>query len=159
VSALTSSGPMPPRDQALKRATQQLVQAAGGCEVAAGLCRLGKSQLAAAGSINEPDRWLPVDVLRDLVAVTQGHGGALALLRFLAAEAGHVLVPANGQAAIDPVAAIQDFSREAAELVGVLALHAAGGADPRRMIREADDVMAKVAGIRAAAEQLERERM
>ncbi|OYZ15620.1 MAG: hypothetical protein B7Y35_06010 [Sphingomonadales bacterium 28-64-96] len=151
---------MCPRDQALKRATRLLVDAAGGCENAAALCRVGKSQLAAAGCINEPDRWLPVDALRDLMGVTRGHAGAAQLLAHLAAEAGFVLVPVSGAAGggIDALAAIADLSRETAQLVGVLAEHAAGGADPRRVIAEADDVMAKVAGIRAAAEQLERER-
>lgn len=161
VSAAPSSGPMCPRDQALKRATRALVDAAGGCENAAPLCRVGKSQLAAAGCINEPDRWLPVDVVRDLMAVTRGHAGAAQLLAHLAAEAGFALVPIAGKrgaaAGIEPLAAIQDLSRETAELVGVLAQHAAGGADARRIIKESDDVMAKVAGIRAAAQQMEQE--
>ena len=156
MSAPITSGPMCPRDQVLKRATRALVDAAGGCEGAAALCRVGKSQLAAAGCANEHDRWLPVDVMRDLMGVTRGHAGAAQLLAHLAAEAGFVLVPVSGAGGIDPLAAIHDLSRETAELVGVLAQQAAGGADPRRIISESDDVMAKVAGIRAAAEQMER---
>jgi hypothetical protein len=148
------SAPMPPRDQALKRAVAQLVAAAGGCEAAALLCRLGKSQLAAAGSINEPDRWLPVDVLRELVAITHGHADQLAVLRHLAAEAGQVLVPVCA-APINPLDAIAGLSREAADVVAVLALHAAGGAGcAADIVREADELMVKVAGIRAAAAEM-----
>jgi hypothetical protein len=150
--------PMPPADQALKRAAAQLVSAAGGCDAAASLCRVGKSQLAAFGSINEPDRFMPVDVLRDLAAVTHGHAGQLALLGLLAADAGCVLVPVAAAAprGLDALAAIACFSKEAAELVAALASHAAGGASPGLIVAEADDVMRKLAAIRAAARELER---
>lgn len=145
------SAPLPPRDQALKRATAQLVHAAGGCEQAAALCRVGKSQLAAAGSITESDRYLPVDVVRDLMGVTHGHADQTAVLRLLAADVGLVLVPVVA-AAINPLAAIGALSKESSELIGALAGHAAGGvcfaAD---IVREADELMIKVAGIRAAA--------
>lgn len=145
--------PMPARDQALKRATRDLVAAVGGCELAAGLCRVGKSQLAAAGSINEPDRFMPVDVLRDLVAVSHGQPGQLALLAFLAAEAGCVLVPVKAGPALDPLQAIAALSKENAELVAAMATP---GASPRRIMAEAEDVMANAAAIRAAAAELER---
>lgn len=150
--------PMPPADQALKRAAAQLVTAAGGCDAAAGFCRVGKSQLAAFGSITEPDRFMPVDVLRDLVAVTHGHAGQLALLGLLAADAGCVLVPVQADAArgLDALAAIAEISKEVAELVAALAGHVAGGAAPGAIVAEADDVMRKVAALRAAARDLER---
>jgi hypothetical protein len=145
------SAPMSPRDQALKRATHALVAAAGGCEQAPGFCRVGKSQLAAAGSITEPDRWLTVDVLRDLQAVTHGHADQTAVLRLLAADAGCVLVPLAA-VPIDPLTSIGALSKEASELVSVLAQHAAGGecfaAD---IVREADDLVRLAAGVRAAA--------
>lgn len=148
VTAITA--PLPPADQALKRATRALVQAAGGIDQAAALSRLGRSQLAAAGSITEPDRWLPVDVLRDLMAVTHGHADQLAVLRLLAADAGCVLVPVIAPA-IDPLASIAVLAKESADLVGALAVHAAGSSSAADIVREADELMIKVAGIRAAA--------
>jgi hypothetical protein len=147
---------MKPRDQALKRATRALVDAAGGCEAAAGLCRLGKSQLAAAGSINEPDRWLPVDVLRDLMAVTRGLPGCADLLAHLAAEAGFALVPLGDGPVIDPRAAIAQLATEAADVVSELARFEPGRSDPRLLIKESDDLLRVAAGVRAAAVELER---
>ncbi|MBU6167087.1 MAG: hypothetical protein KGQ52_13315 [Alphaproteobacteria bacterium] len=150
--------PMPPADQALKRAAAQLVHAAGGCDAAAGLCRVGKSQLAAFGSITEPDRFMPVDVLRDLAAVTRGHAGQLALLGLLAANAGCVLVPVtvDGAADLDPLDAISVLSKETAELVAALAGHAQRKGSVRSIVAEADDLVRKAASIRAWAMELER---
>jgi hypothetical protein len=155
------SGPMNPRDQALKRATRAQVAAAGGCEGAAPLCRLGKSQLAAAGSINEPDRWLPVDVLRDLMGVTAGHADQLAVLQHLAAEVGAVVLPGVDVAAVtlDPAAAIIQISSEANDVVAQLARFVPGRSDPRALIKEADELQLAAARLRAAAAQLEREAM
>jgi hypothetical protein len=150
------AAPLPPRAQALKRASRALVDAAGGCEAAADLCRLGKSQLAAAGSVTEPDRWLPLDVVAQLMAVTHGHAGQMAVVQHLAAAAGHALVPVAG-AALDPLAAIGRLSKEAADVVAQLVAHQTGTAAPGQIIKECDELLAAVAGIRAAAQVLERE--
>jgi hypothetical protein len=154
--SMPNSAAMQPRDQALKRATRALVEAADGCEMAARLCRVGKSQLAAAGCINQPDRWLPVDALRDLMAVTRGHAGAVQLLAHLAAEAGFALVPVEQLGGIDPLSAIAELSKESAALLAGLAVMAGGASNHRRIIVDCDNVMAKTAAIRAAADQLEK---
>jgi hypothetical protein len=146
---------MTPREQALKRASRDLVAAAGGCEMADALCRVQKSQLSAAGSVTEPGRWLPVDAVRDLEAVTHGTAGHPQVTRFLAAEAGYALVKLR-PTPCDPLQAIGQLSREAADVVHQLVLNQAGMASATDTIRECDELLALVAGIRAAAQALER---
>ncbi|MCA3565979.1 MAG: hypothetical protein IOD07_01400, partial [Bradyrhizobium sp.] len=50
----------------LKKASRELVEAAGGQTAAATRCRLGQSKLSEAVSPFHADRFLPVDAVGDL---------------------------------------------------------------------------------------------
>lgn len=90
-----------PEKQGLKRAQLQLVQAVGGFEAAAGFCRVGKSQLHNATSVNDAITFLPADVIADLEAVTVGTVGHPVVTRYLASRQGFELfaLPAAATAA------------------------------------------------------------
>ena len=149
-------GPMAPELQALKRASAALVRAVGGLEAAENFCRLGKSQLSDCCSIHKPDRWLPIDVVRDLEAVTAGTANAPQVSRMLAGIAGHGLIelPGDGDVPADPLALLAEVSREAADVVERLARHGGGGltaAEVRAcdLLAETEQLIA--AGVKARA--------
>jgi hypothetical protein len=131
-------GVLPPAAQALKRATAQLVRAAGGQEAAAGFCRVRQQALSDYGNINQPESWIPADVVTDLEGITTGLPGAPHVTRQLAANAGFALVPlppASG-AAIDWMAVIGGVAKEAGDVVSALAMHCPDSLTARE-IREA----------------------
>lgn len=151
------NGVLPPEKQALKRAIASLNRAVGGIEAGATLCRLGKSQLSDAGNINCPDKWLPADAIADLEGVTIGLPGSPHVTRELARQAGFALVPLPSIAASsDWMQVIAGVSKEAGDVVGKIALHAAGGmtaAEIREadLVREFDELVRIALAGRAAA--------
>lgn len=74
---------------ALKTASRALVQAVGGIEAAALVCRYQKSAIAEACSRTAPDRTLPLDVVADL----ERCAGEPYVTRVLAGLNGHALLP------------------------------------------------------------------
>lgn len=140
-----------PQQRRAKVATRELTAAAGGVEAAALSCRLGKSQIAASGSVNEVDRFLPLDAIVALEAATEGAAGWPAVTRFLAAESGHALVPlaAPGSGDAQPVDWLQfvgKLVKELGDLVPAIMRDAPAGmtaADIRRsdLLREFDELV------------------
>lgn len=77
------------RAAALKESTRRQVRAAGGIEAAASYTRVGKSEIAAYQSTVHESRFMPVDVLADLLSQTGGKD----LLHTLAGMADCTLMP------------------------------------------------------------------
>lgn len=73
-----------PDKQALKRESKRLIRAAGGVEAAAMFARPNKTAMGEYGSQNT-DRFMPVDAIADLEAVTRGTAGWPIMTRMLAA--------------------------------------------------------------------------
>jgi hypothetical protein len=146
-----------PAQQALKNASLDLVKAAGGFDAAAGFCRIGKSQLSDACSVNHPDKWLPVDVVADLQGVTRGQPGWPFVTRQLAEREALVLValPAVSSGPDFP-AYLAQLAKEGGELMANLATALADGkvcsGDVARLdlLREAADVVRVAVAIQAA---------
>lgn len=155
--------PISPEQQGLKRACAALVRTAGGLEEAALHCRVGKTQLGDAGSINRPDKWLSVDAVRDLEAVTHGQPAHPAVTRYLARAAGFALVPlpdVDGGAHIGPLQ-LAGLAREANDAVTKLAVAiATDGAVCAAevlelgLVSQLDDLADHVAMLRAACKSL-----
>ncbi|WP_310498288.1 hypothetical protein [Sandarakinorhabdus sp.] len=143
---------MTPRDQAMKRATRALIEAVGGIEAAAVLCRVGKTKLAEYASVNHPEAWMPADVVRDLMAVTRGCAGRHALLAMLAADAGAALVmlPDHALAPTDLIEVIPALAKESADVVSRLVDAAAGRGNARALIKDIDEAVAVLVTLRAA---------
>jgi hypothetical protein len=79
----------------LKAATGRQIAAAGGLEAAARRTRVGKSELSTYQSVNHPDRFMPIDVVADLM----GAGSPREILEALADLAGCVVVPLDASPA------------------------------------------------------------
>lgn len=141
---------MTPDKQGLKRASRELVHAAGGGEAAAHFCRARQQKLSAAGRVENPDDWLAVDHILDLEAVTHGRPGAPHVTRYLASRAGFCLValPIAAGAAVSWLAHIAAVSKEAGELVAKIAGAVGGGTMTRAQSR--------ALGLEAEAEELVR---
>lgn len=81
-----------PQLQALKVQAKALVRAAGGQEAAEALTGRSQSRFSDYGSPNTPS-FLPVDLVLALEAVTHGCANHPPVTRYLAREAGYMLVP------------------------------------------------------------------
>lgn len=81
-----------PEDQAAKVSAQQLVRAAGGVEASAMHCRSDMRRLSEYGRPDN-DCFMPIDVAKDLEAITHGVVGHPHVTRYLARQAGYTLVP------------------------------------------------------------------
>ena len=85
--------PLSPADQLLKLKTKALVAAVGGQEAAPGFARIKRHQAYSEyGSNACPDKFMTLDVARDLEAVTVGGPGWPIITRHLAQCAGGVFV-------------------------------------------------------------------
>jgi hypothetical protein len=80
-----------PQDQAAKAKSLALVRASGGVEAAAAFCRSNMRRLSEYGRPDN-DCFMPIDVVRDLEAVTHGTAGHPIVTRYLAQQAGYTLV-------------------------------------------------------------------
>lgn len=114
--------------QALKAATRQLVQAAGGQEAAATYTRFVRHQAFSDFGNAGPDhaaKFAPIDAVADLEAVTHGTPGHPVVTRALARAAGFALVPlpAARTAELDFAAHLQAIIRETADVTLGLSVH------------------------------------
>lgn len=151
-----SKSPYKPRQPAsLKDAVSDLVTACGGAPRAADVARVGKGQLFryTDDSEDNADRHMPVDVVRAL----EGLCGDPVVTRFLAAEAGAVLLMV-GQRPVDLSGEwsvrLSTLAKETSDVFGKFALALADGRIGRReageAIEEIDEAMAQLADLRAA---------
>jgi hypothetical protein len=105
----------PPELQQLKAATKALIRAFGGQEAAEAATGRSQSQLSNYGGPNAPG-FAPIDVVLALEAATHGAPGHPHVTRFLAANAGYLLVakpealPANADWCAALGDAVAEFS-------------------------------------------------
>jgi hypothetical protein len=122
------SAVLTPQLQGLKVKFGVLLRAVGGVEAAAPFCRVGKSVLAASGSINEPERFPAADAILDLETVTRGTPDWPVVTRYLARQQGFELVPdpdvEAGRIDLQTIAAL---SKEAGDVVSKIAANLEGG--------------------------------
>lgn len=99
---------MTPDKLQLKRATNQMLKAAGGLDASAALCRVGKSKLGQYQSPNEP-YFVAIDVVADLEPLTRAAEGW--------PHVTHALCAANGGVFVE----LPDVPASRAELLTLLA--------------------------------------
>jgi hypothetical protein len=140
---------------ALKAATRAAVQAGGGQEAVVRFTRLSRPQaLSDHGNPAEDGRFMPIDVVADVEALTHGTPGFPAITRTLARLHGFDLVPmprARGEAA-DYCQHLQAIVRETADVTLELSLHLMKPPSEReaaRLIREVDQAQQALAELKA----------
>ena len=138
----------------LKRATRDLVDAVGGGARGSGLCRVRQQDLSDYGNRDQPGRFMPADVIRDLEAVADWPF----VTEALATERGFVLfrLPEPEDATGDWPVMLAKFGKEAGEVVSKVATHVLGGITAREvrdsgLIAEIDEALAVLVNMRAAA--------
>ncbi|GAB4368192.1 MAG: hypothetical protein Kow00114_27320 [Kiloniellaceae bacterium] len=138
----------------LKDAVCDLVTACGGAPRAADVARVGRAQLFRYGDDSEENagRHMPVDVVRAL----EGLCGDPVVTRFLAAEAGAVLlqVPPAAPPGGDWSVRLSALAKETSDVFGRFAAALADGRiSPREAgetIEEIDQAMTRLAELRCA---------
>lgn len=144
---------LPDRDyQALKAATRQLINAAGGMEAAAAISRGNHQTMSRYGSahLDNVDRYIPIDVLADL----ESECGQPVLTAALARMSGHLLVPepsvVHSGSALGVITA--RALKETSEVFVALAEGLGDGKicvdDARKISKEIDEALSKLAALR-----------
>lgn len=120
---------MTPELLAIKRASGELVKGVGGLEAAAGFCRVGKSTLSDAASVNKPGCFLTVDVVQDLEPLARERSGWPHVTRALAAGMGFALVqlPEALPDAGDLLRLLAEQSKEAGDVANSVCVALADG--------------------------------
>jgi hypothetical protein len=147
-------GPLTIGQMHIKRASRQLVDAVGGGQRGAGLCRVRQQDLSDYGNRDQGQRFMPADVVADLEAIA-GHPFVTAAL---ATEAGFALfkLPEAGALPGDLLGHLAKFAKEGGEVMAVIAAHAPDGITAREvrdsnLISEIDQALAALVNMRAAA--------
>jgi hypothetical protein len=109
---------MKPERINLKLATAEMVKGVGGLEAAAGFCRVGKSVLHEAQSINCPERFAAIDVVADLEPLAREREGWPHVTRALCHLMGGVFVavPERPAARGDLIGSVGRLAKEAADV-------------------------------------------
>lgn len=109
---------MKPETIFLKLATAEMIKGVGGLEAAAGFCRVGKSVLHEAQSLNCPDRFVAIDVIADLEPLARDREGWPHVTRALCLQMGGVFVPVSHStvAREDLIGSVGRLAREAADV-------------------------------------------
>lgn len=97
---------------ALKTAWKVLVRGLGGIDATASCVRVARSQVAAYGDVNNPERFAPVDV----VAAAEEVLGDCPVTRALAAAAGYALVPVSPPGQGELAAILSRFGRDEGDI-------------------------------------------
>ncbi|HVQ09549.1 MAG TPA: hypothetical protein VMS43_14045 [Allosphingosinicella sp.] len=149
----------PPLQRA-KAATKALVRAAGGQEAAAADTGKSQARLSAYGVPNAPD-FAPIDVVVALEGITHGLPGHPHVTRYLAGEAGFLLVPkpqvqpGNSDWCLALAAAVADFGdvqdRLLRAMPGGVTAQEVRDTDIRREIAEAMERLACLDALAALA--------
>lgn len=126
---------LPPDLQAGKRATKSLIKAAGGQEEAASITGKSQPRLSSYGLPNTGD-FIPVDAAHALEAVTHGQPGHPHVTRWLAHEAGYLLVrkPSTVPADTDWCPALGDAVQEFSDVQQRILKALPGGVSARELI-------------------------
>lgn len=142
------NGALSPEEQGLKLAGKALVAAVGGGDAASGFCRVRQQGLSEQTSINDSHKWLAVDTVMKLEAITSGQSGHPHVTRYMAARQGFALValPSPRAVPLTPLQLIEAISKESGEVVSNLARHAEGGltaseVQAAQLVREFDELI------------------
>lgn len=150
-----------PFKQALKLATRELVRAAGGQEAAVGFTRFARHQALSDFGNPAPEhdaRFIPVDAVADLEAVTRGTPGWPQVTRALARTQGFALVPLpapRGEGA-DLPDHFRAIVKETADVTALLSFHLRDVPKPedvaalRREVAQAQEALAELDAALAA---------
>jgi hypothetical protein len=138
----------------IKRATRDLVRSVGGTSEGAVLCRVRQQDLSDYQNRDQPARFMPADVIRDLEAVAPRP----LVTEALAIEAGYSLfrLPDAAVTGGDWPAMLATFGKESGELVAKVATHAMDVLTAREvrdsgLISEIDETIAVLVAMRACA--------
>jgi hypothetical protein len=139
----------------IKRATRDLVRSVGGTSEGAVLCRVRQQDLSDYQNRDQPARFMPADVIRDLEAVAPRP----LVTEALAIEAGYSLFKlpvADVVAGGDWPRMLAAFGKESGELVAKVATHAMDVLTAREvrdsgLISEIDETIAVLVAMRACA--------
>lgn len=151
-----------PDKQGLKNATRALVRAVGGQEACPPFARYQRHQsYSDFASIEQPDKFMPVDVVADLEGVTHGKAGHPIVTAWLCRMAGgtFVRVPDSCPDEGSFLAALSALTCEFSDLSrGVMSALADGKVTPEeidegRLLGKCDDLASKVMQIRALLER------
>lgn len=144
---------MKPERIGLKIATGEMIKGLGGLEAAAGFCRVGKSALHEAQSLNCPDRFVAIDVVADLEPLARDRDGWPHVTRALCHLMGgvFVLVPDRPAEREDLIGSVGRLAKEAADVTQSICSALADGrvearevAAARVQIEEAMAVLAQL---------------
>jgi hypothetical protein len=148
--AMSRGRQLPDRDyQALKAATRQLVNAAGGTVAAAAVTRGDHQSMSRYGSAH-PDRFMPIDVLADLESECEQP----VMTRELARLSGHLLVPVplvarTGSAlGVITAKALKETSEVFVALADGMGDGKLNAAEAAKIGREIDEALARLAGLK-----------
>ena len=149
-----------PDAQTLKAASAALTRAYGGQEAAALAVGRAQSRLSDWGNVNTAD-FMPVDVVAQLEAATQGLPGAPHVTALLAQRTGHVLVrlPDAPPVGTDLLAFMAAHAKESGEIQGSICAALADGrvdaTEARRVRKEIRDQLVLLVGIDAVMAAIE----
>jgi hypothetical protein len=109
---------MKPERISLKLATGEMIKGLGGLEAAAGFCRVGKSVLHEAQSLNCPERFVAIDVIADLEPLAREREGWPHVTRALCHQMGGVFVPVSAgmPSRADLIGSVGRLAKEAADV-------------------------------------------
>lgn len=145
-----------PANQALTLAQARLIRAVGGQDAATGFCRINRHQTLSDYGNPDHGAQMPVDVVRDLEAVTRGLPGAPHVTRELARQAGFALfsLPAAKPEGVAWPQHLACIAKETGEMVASLAKALADGkvdqAERQALLKHADKAIDSVIALRAA---------
>jgi hypothetical protein len=151
--AMSRGRQLPDRDyQALKAATRQLVNAAGGTVAAAAVTRGDHQSMSRYGSAHpdNADRFMPIDVLADLESECEQP----VMTRELARLSGHLLVPVplvarTGSAlGVITAKALKETSEVFVALADGMGDGKLNAAEAAKIGREIDEALARLAGLK-----------
>ena len=133
---------------ALKAAARVLVSRIGGLDAAAAGTRVGRSNLADYGSVNQPERFVPADVIADLEAAA----GEPLITAVLARAAGFELVRLGGNGGpVDVVGPLSQMAwRAGSALATAIAALADGRIDAGERVMLIEQLSALQGQVRAA---------
>ncbi len=149
---MTATAPLTLAQAHIKRATRDLVRSVGGTSEGAVLCRVRQQDLSDYQNRDQPARFMPADVIRDLEAVAPRP----LVTEALAIEAGFALVklPTVTCTGDDWPGMLARFGKEAGDVVAKVATHAMAGLtvrDAPTLIAEIDEALAVLVNMRATA--------
>jgi hypothetical protein len=146
---------MKPDNLALKFATAEMIKGCDGLENAAEHCRVGKSVLGDNQSINKPDSFIALDVVRDLERLSRDREGWPHVTLELCKSMGGTFVPLPevpvSTAGVHMM--LGDMSKEFGEATAAVCTGLADGvlsdSDIAKSVKELDDVIRVAASMRA----------